>query len=416
MQQSVQSGWVPLPSMRGRYAVASVPARPGRGPPLRALVGAAGRLDRAAVAGRDPAQDRSQQLADRRPSRTRAGADERHLEPDEPDQHAAVGHHAALDAPAAAADEPGPQARGARGRPAQAARRARAADAPARAPARRPARARLAADRALQGRCARRDHGRARVRGLRRPLDPHRVHGARLAPGREGDGHRLRGQGRRDRHRQAAEHAREARGADREADRGRARRGVLDPRRAREPPRHHPERPLDQVRAAARLTRAPPGTPGRRRKAAGPVGQDPGPAGRLLRPDVGRAGQARQRRPDLARQRHAHVTVLRDALLGVLSPGHRHRRARRHADPRRRGRQGRADAGRRLLRRLRQLHVHPARRRALHLLRAPVALRHLDGRQREPGPGDRLRRHDGPFHGQPPALRDAGQRLRGLTR
>ena len=37
------------------------------------------------------------------------------------------------------------------------------------------------------------------------------------------------------------------------------------------------------------------------------------------------------------------------------------------------------------------------------------------GAQREPGPGDRLRRHDGPFHGQPPALRDAGQRLRGLT-
>ena len=34
-----------------------------------------------------------------------------------------------------------------------------------------------------------------------------------------------------------------------------------------------------------------------------------------------------------------------------------------------------------VLRRLRQLHLHPARRRALDVLRAPVALRHLDGRQ-----------------------------------
>ena len=43
----------------------------------------------------------------------------------------------------------------------------------------------------------------------------------------------------------------------------------------------------------------------------------------------------------------------------------------RHADPRRALGQGRPAAGRGRLRRLRQLHLHPARRRALDLLRAP---------------------------------------------
>ena len=43
-------------------------------------------------------------------------------------------------------------------------------------------------------------------------------------------------------------------------------------------------------------------------------------------------------RPDLAGQRPDHLAVLRVARVGVLPPGHRHRRPGRHADPRRRGR------------------------------------------------------------------------------
>ena len=42
--------------------------------------------------------------------------------------------------------------------------------------------------------------------------------------------------------------------------------------------------------------------------------------------------------------------------------------------------------------RLRQLHLHPAHRRDVDVLRAPVALRHLAGRERQPGPGHRLLR------------------------
>ena len=55
-------------------------------------------------------------------------------------------------------------------------------------------------------------------------------------------------------------------------------------------------------------------------------------------PVTRRPGQARLRRPDLAGQRPDHVAVLRVALVGVLPPGHRHRRARRarrSAPPRR---------------------------------------------------------------------------------
>ena len=54
--------------------------------------------------------------------------------------------------------------------------------------------------------------------------------------------------------------------------------------------------------------------------------------------------------------------------------------------------QGRPDAVGRRLGRLRQLHLHPAHRRHVDLLRAPVALRHLAGRERQPGPGHRLQR------------------------
>ena len=103
----------------------------------------------------------------------------------------------------------------------------------------------------------------------------------------------------------------------------------------------------DKNRAAGELARPPPRAPGRRRGAAEAAGEDPGQARRLLRPGHRRPGQARLGRPDLARQRPDHVAVLRVALVGVLPSGHRHRRPGRHADPRRRVGQGRADAGHR---------------------------------------------------------------------
>ena len=66
------------------------------------------------------------------------------------------------------------------------------------------------------------------------------------------------------------------------------------------------------------------------------------------------------------------------ALVGVLPPRHRHRRARRarRSAPRSAG-------GSRIAapdRRLRQLHLHPAHRLAVHLLRPPVEHR----RERRP--------------------------------
>ena len=69
--------------------------------------------------------------------------------------------------------------------------------------------------------------------------------------------------------------------------------------------------------------------------------------------------------------------------------------ARGHADPRRRQRP-RGDA--RLDGRLRQLHLHPARGLAVHVLRAPVALRRRpSARVGLEGPGHRLQRQHGPL-------------------
>ena len=62
---------------------------------------------------------------------------------------------------------------------------------------------------------------------------------------------------------------------------------------------------------------------------------------------------------------------LRRARPGPHARGHRHRRRRGHADPRRRLRQGRAHAGHRRVGRLRQLHLRPAHRVAVDVLRAP---------------------------------------------
>src|SRR4051812_40376731 len=74
---------------RPAHAVAPGPCRLAGGrPPLRALVGSAGRFLRA-IAGRDPEKDPPQPGADRRPQGPRTRADDRHLPAVEPDQLAA---------------------------------------------------------------------------------------------------------------------------------------------------------------------------------------------------------------------------------------------------------------------------------------------------------------------------------------
>ena len=134
---------------------------------------------------------------------------------------AAGRHHGAADQAGAAADQPRPQARGARAHPGGPAPRAAAARPPARPPGRGARRALQAARRALQGRPARPGDRRARVQRLRRPARAHGVHAARLPPGRADHQHRRAGQEGGDRHRQAARQAREARPGRRRPDRGR---------------------------------------------------------------------------------------------------------------------------------------------------------------------------------------------------
>ena len=107
------------------------------------------------------------------------------------------------------------------------------------------------------------------------------------------------------------------------------------------------------------------------------------PRGRPLRhlqadPGAARLGLAAARRADPAGLRHVHLARQRPVVsglrhaLGQHARGRRHRRADRYPDPRGRRRHHRAG---RLHRRLRQLHLHRSRRRALHLLRAPGELR-----------------------------------------
>ena len=63
-----------------------------------------------------------------------------------------------------------------------------------------------------------------------------------------------------------------------------------------------------------------------------------------------------------------------------------------------------------VVRRLRELHLRPARRRAVDVLRAPVAVRHVAGRGRVAGSGHRLRWMHRPLLRGSPALRDPDQR------
>ena len=115
--------------------------------------------------------------------------------------------------------------------------------------------------------------------------------------------------------------------------------------------------------------------------------------------------QAGLGRADLAGQRSGRVAV-RDAL-GPAARGRRHRGAVGHAGARREGRQG---ADRRLGQRLRQLHLHRPRRRAVDVLRPPGEHRRLGRPERLAGPGHRHLRLHGPLLRPARALRDAHQR------
>ena len=265
--------------------------------------------------------------------------------------------------------------------------RLRARLAEARAALSRPAR------RALQGRRARRRHGDPRVRRLRRPARAHRVHAARLASrtrasstaSREAKdgGRRGREAARRARgaaaqgHRRgrAARRARSTRSRTASSSASRRSRACARTRRRRSSPRARDRHELEGDLAALEKEQAQVAGAGSRGSAcrAGPIRQGSG--------TLDLAGQRPVPSPFGMRwgRLHAGVDI---AVAGG------------HADPRRRLRPRRAA---RLDRRLRQLHLHRARRLALDLLRAPVALRDVDGRERQPGPGDRLRRQHRPL-------------------
>ena len=174
--------------------------------------------------------------------------------------------------------------------------------------------------------------GRARVQRLRRPARAHRVHAARLPPGRTDHRHRRAGQGgRRPRPRSGSTSSRSARRSSptrspAEVDAGRRGQGP-----ARRPPRRAtPTARSDKHGAARQDPRRPPRSsratcarsrPSRRRcsRRCRPRRRQ---RLRARRPDPAGLG-----RPDLARQRPDRVPVRH--ALGPPARGRRHRRARR---------------------------------------------------------------------------------------
>ncbi len=100
--------------------------------------------------------------------------------------------------------------------------------------------------------------------------------------------------------------------------------------------------------------------------------------------------------------------------LGPAARGHRHAAPRGHPAARGRRRHGR---DRRLGGRLRELHVHPAQRVAVHLLRPPVEHRRRGRPVGGPGPGHRQLGQHGQQHRAAPALRGPrGRQPRGSAR
>ena len=162
-----------------------------------------------------------------------------------------------------------------------------------------------------------------------------------------------------------------------EADRVPARRGLHRPRRPRRPPRPHPDRPLDQDRAAARA-RATAATSSR---TTSPASQSSRRRSRPSSPAI--RGRATRR----ARSSPARGGLIWPVNGPITSPFCESRAWESchpgidigvpAGTPIRAAAAGKVVLmqGDGVLRRLRQLHLHPAHGVALHVLRAPVALR-----------------------------------------
>ena len=302
-------------------------------PALAALVRPARRLVRATRPRADPEEDRSQPVADRRPQGQGAGADDRHLQPDRSASTTLQSrHHALSRAASRSCRRPRRQARGAR-RASSASCGRSALGSRGCGPAcrvRPPHARRAAASSSTRPTSPTSSRVVLESDGFADLLDAHGVHGAHLPPGREDHGHRRRRQGRRDGDREAAGQAREGRRKVAKADRAAsATRSPTVARRARRPPRPHrrPRARQERARWRARATAATssrttsPSLHAQQAKIQAKLAGCSGGAAPRRRPD-----QARLRRPDLARQRPDHLAVLRVARVGVLPPGHRHRR------------------------------------------------------------------------------------------
>ena len=98
------------------------------------------------------------------------------------------------------------------------------------------------------------------------------------------------------------------------------------------------------------------------------------------------------------------------SALGPTACRHRYSGAGRHSDSCCRLGHGGAAAGCGGIGRLWELHVHPAQRHDVVVLRTSVAAGHDSGSEREPGPGHRVRREHWELVRGAPAFRGAGQR------
>ena len=189
-------------------------------------------------------------------------------------------------------------------------------------------------------------------------------------------------------HRRAARPAREARRGGRRGDRGRGRR--------RSPPVKGQlvERRDSYASARAGKAQLLANTQASRHALEDHVAslerEQAAVAAPRLRGGSGVAGPIRQGSGGLIWPASGPISVRASAIaLGPPARRHRHRRCRWHAVRAAGGGQRR---DRRLGRRLRQLHLHPARRLAVHLLRPPVEHRRVGRPVGQPGPGHRLRR------------------------
>ena len=243
-------------------------------------------------------------------------------------------------------------------------------------------------------------------------LRAHRVHAARLRPGRAHHRPRPHRARRSQAHRGAARHARGAPDQGRRGDRGAPRRGRPRQGPARRPPRRVRRGALRQVDRARQHAREPPAPRGRPRGAGEARTRRSRPSSRPPR-------TARRRAPR-ARSSPGSGGMVWPVNGPVVSPfGMRWGRLHAGVDiavpagtPIRAAKSGRVillgwtggygnytcvghGGGR------------------LDVLRAPVALRDLQRREREPGPGHRLRRLHRPLLRRPPALRGAGRRRAG---